>query len=251
MLPFLRLPKVFHTVKGIKFPFELSQCKNADFKNQISHCLPWDYLRKTTDPLRTVISQIPFRIFIMTYHCCSLMCVWKIRESLHRNRPLIKIFQNRIFSTISPQLPPAFSPRVLYKTLAETCPQPSFLNRGSSVPHTSNLSFNQGSCKCPSFSTALASGISKDWATHLQSQTRQPHSRATYIPLHVAPDSQDSLSCTELINQTFQRPGPVVNCPCWHLDLTNICSMKINSLRCITWRITVCPESLSAFSTIW
>ena len=133
---FFEAAKVFHTVKGIKYPFEVSQYKHANFKNQFSCCLPWDYLRRTTDLFKTVVSQIPFVIFVMMYHCCSLMWVWKIRESLHRNRPVIKIFQNRICSKISPQLPPAISPRVLYKTLAETCPQPSFLHRGSSVPHT-------------------------------------------------------------------------------------------------------------------
>lgn len=134
MLPFLRLPKVFHTVKGIKFLFEVSQYKNANFKTQFSHCLPWDYLRRTPDLFKTVVSQIPFGIFIMTYHCCSLMHIWKIRVSPHRNRPVIKIFQNRICSKMSPQLPPAISPRLFYSTRAETCPQPLFLNYGSSVP---------------------------------------------------------------------------------------------------------------------
>lgn len=126
--------KHFNTVKGTKFPFEVSQYKNANFKHQFSHCLPWDHLRRTTDILKTVVSQISFGIFKAMYHSCSLMHVWKIRESLHRNRPVLRIFQNRICSKVSPQVPPAISPRVLQKTLAETCPQPVLWNRGSSVP---------------------------------------------------------------------------------------------------------------------
>lgn len=50
---------VFHAVKWIKFPSEISQYKNANFNNQFSHCSPWDYLRRNTDLHKPVVSQMP------------------------------------------------------------------------------------------------------------------------------------------------------------------------------------------------
>lgn len=48
----------FRAVKWIKFPSEVSQYKNANFKNQFPHCLPWDDLRRNTDLLKSVVSQM-------------------------------------------------------------------------------------------------------------------------------------------------------------------------------------------------
>lgn len=178
---FETVKSILQGITGIKFPFEVSQHKNANLKNQFSCYLPWDYLMRTTDLLKTGGSKTPLSIFIMMYQCCSLMCVGRTRESLHRNRPVVKVFQNRTCSKICPQLPPAISSRVLYKTLAEDPSSATVFKPQTLRPHTQNLSFYQGSCKHPSFGTTLPSGISKDWATQPQTKTRQPHPWTTSL----------------------------------------------------------------------